>query len=101
MNDSSHFFVTNGDEDARCIECDCRPGGRAAEKPCAVVIDYVPGCRHESTDCHQYINTQTGKASTAPTTRLLVTSRRGDMAECVELGYDRDTESFQYPEDVY
>ena len=110
MNDSSHNFVFQ-DEDARCIECDCRPGGTAASKPCASLTDNV-ACSHNSiarceetipwcTDCHQYLDQRTARPSIAPTTRLLVTSRRGDMAECVELSYDRDSGRFQYPEDIY
>jgi hypothetical protein len=55
----------------------------------------IPWC----TDCHQYIDQQTGKPSTArPFVSYAVKQR---MDECVELGYDRDTESWQYPEDIW
>ena len=101
MNDSSHFFVLLSDGDgARCIECDARPGGTAASKPCASLTDNVP-CAHNSiarceqtipwcTDCHQYIDTTTRRASIAP-----------KLTECVELSFDRDSGRYQYPEDIY
>jgi hypothetical protein len=102
MNDSSHNFVFQ-DEDARCIECDCRPGGTAASKPCASLTDNV-ACSHNSIarceqtipwciDCHRYIDTTTGKPSVAPTL-----ARDGKPyfpqsphREATELRYDPDS----------
>jgi hypothetical protein len=60
----------------------------------------IPWC----TDCHQYIDQQTGKASNAPTlvVQAAVNSlRRIVYGDVVELGWDRDTESYQYPEDIF
>ena len=89
MNDSSHFFVFV-DEDARCIECDCRPGGTAASKPCASLTDNV-ACSHNSiarceetipwcTDCHAYV-----------TPTPVVYFPKSSHSECVELHYDADS----------
>jgi hypothetical protein len=102
MNDSSHNFVFQ-DEDARCIECDCRPGGTAARKPCASLTDNV-ACSHPSiarceetipwcTDCHQYIDQQTGKPSTAPTLARdgKPYFKQSTHREAVELRFDADS----------
>jgi len=114
MNHPSHFFVAIDPGDCpRCIGCDVRSGSRHAEPPCP---DAAPSkCVHNSiarceqnpawcTDCHQYIDQQTGKASNAPTlvVQAAVNSlRRIVYGDVVELGWDRDTESYQYPEDIF
>jgi hypothetical protein len=114
MNDPSHNFVAIDPGDCpRCIYCDVRSGSRHAEPVCPgdgpAVIDHVPGCRHDSiarceqtipwcTDCHQYIDTTTRRASTAPTL-----ARDGKPyfpasphREAVELRFDADTERFYF-----
>ena len=73
----------------------------------------IPWC----TDCHQYIDQQTGKPSTAPTlqaanaigagmSRAPSLARDGkpyfkqSSATVEPLGWDSDTESWQYREDI-
>lgn len=110
MNDPSHFFVTIDPGDCgRCINCDVRSGSRHAEPVCPgngpAVTDNVP-CAHNSiarceetipwcTDCHQYIDTTTGRASTAPTLArdgepYFAKSKYSD-SEVVELRFDADS----------
>lgn len=35
-NRQTHYFAN--DEDARCVDCDCRPWGRVASYPCGAVV---------------------------------------------------------------
>ena len=115
INHPTHTFGTV-DDCIRCLDCEVLFGGSKSGTECPAhrerieitSVDEIKtdsdayiGCRHNiarceetipwCTDCHAYIDQQTGKPYVAR-------RARDNFEEAVELRYDRDTESFQYPE---